>query len=250
MSSRSDLSQFSEDVLAAERARDDASESGDGEALLVRIRASADTRGAAHSLREIRRAKRRPIFWLAAALLLLAGVAAAAYRAGSERRLSDAHDVLTAPTASARAPEVATAVVAVPAAPSTEPAAQPERGEDVASSGKAITSPMQSAKSAADADTAREVSEEAELIARARALLDAGEPDAALRSLYLHERKFQQPRLSEEREILFVRALAATHRRTEARQRLVRFTKAYPSNRAIPSLEHAVEESTADGERD
>jgi hypothetical protein len=52
----------------------------------------------------------------------------------------------------------------------------------------------------------------------------------------LHERKFQRPRLSEEREILFVRALAARGHMVEARQRFVRFQKAYPASHAIASL--------------
>lgn len=101
-------------------------------------------------------------------------------------------------------------------------------------------SPARSAASSPPTAVAREgaldVSEEAELIARAHASLDAGATDETLRSLYLHERKFQHPRLSEEREILFVRTFAAAHRTTEARQRFARFTKAYPSSRAIPSL--------------
>jgi hypothetical protein len=42
--------------------------------------------------------------------------------------------------------------------------------------------------------------------------------------------------LSEQREILFVQALIAAHRTTEARQRFVRFAKAYPSSPAIATL--------------
>ncbi len=85
-------------------------------------------------------------------------------------------------------------------------------------------------------ETELEASEEAGLIARAGASLDAGATAEALRLLYLHERQFQHPRLSEDREILLVRTFAAANRTTEARQRFVRFTKAYPSSPAIPSL--------------
>jgi hypothetical protein len=253
---QSDISPRSQDFLEAERGRDDVIGSARADELLARVRATVDTRAKGRAPRGVTRlASRRFLLLAAAALLLIGGAALAAYRASSAPQVTAPASTNQAPsvgthatgTSESAAPPVAspaargdgvgipaTSVEDLPAVPSTVPRA----ATAFASGGGAPATNRPTAETEAGA---QETSDEAELIARARASLDAGATDAALRALYLHERQFQHPKLSEQREILFVQTFAAAHRMTEARQRFVRFKKAYPDSPSIPALARLVE---------
>ncbi len=73
------LSEMSQKLLAAEGARDDGGEIADPDALLCRIRETVLARSKSRSGGIVHLA-RRPMVWLAAALVLGAGAALAAYR--------------------------------------------------------------------------------------------------------------------------------------------------------------------------
>jgi len=242
---QSDISPRSHDLLEAERGRDDAIGSARADELLARVRATVDARAKARGprgVRGVRRlASRRIILLAAAALLLVGGVALAAYRASSHAQSAGSGPGGEAPTIATRA--AGTSGSAAPVASSAGPAvvgipAIPIEDLPTVPS----TAPPATNRPAVQAEAgALETSDEAELIARARASLAAGATDAALQSLYLHERQFQHPRLSEQREILFVQTFAAAHSAAEARLRFARFKKAYPDSPAIPSLARLVE---------
>lgn len=223
------LGEISKELLDAERARADGDESADADALLARIRASIGARATSRSRRGLRAA-----FLLAAALVLVAVASLAAYR-------------VTHPLPSPSSPtSVTTSAPKSEAAPSSViPAMVPSAPDTTFGTAAGTTSatlrPHVAASASASptsdaAVTEPEAAEEVALIARARAALAAGDTDPALHDLYLHERQFQHPKLSEEREILFVQALAAAHRPDEARKRFVRFEKAYPASSALSSL--------------
>jgi hypothetical protein len=249
---QSDISPRSHDLLEAERGRGDAIASARADQLLARVRATVDARAKARAPRGVRRlASRRILLLAAAALVLIGGVALAAYRASSHARGAGSGSGGEAPTmGSARAAGAAES--AAPVASSASPAGLgipavsvedlPTVPSPAAPAPAPAPAPPSTDRPAVQVEpSALENSDEAELIARVRASLTAGATDAALQSLYLHERQFQHPRLSEQREILFVQTFAAAHRAAEARQRFVRFKKAYPDSPAIPSLAHLVE---------
>lgn len=250
---QSDISQRSQDLLEAERGRDDTIGSERADELLARVRATVGASAKARAPRGVGRlATRRLVLLAAAALLLIAGAALAAYRASSSAPIARSGSAGEASSVGTRAvgtsesaapvsSSAATAEVGIRAVPvedlPTVPSSASPPSPAVANGGGAVTNGP-----ALDADAgALEASDEAELISRARASLEAGGTDVALQSLYLHERQFQHPRLSEQREILFVQTFALAHRQTEARQRFVRFKKAYPASPSISSLARLVE---------
>lgn len=74
------------------------------------------------------------------------------------------------------------------------------------------------------------------LIDRARAALARGDAAAAERAVGLHRSRFPEGQLSEEREAIAIRALRATGRAQEAKQREEDFVRAYPDSVFSPSL--------------
>ncbi len=70
----------------------------------------------------------------------------------------------------------------------------------------------------------------------ARTAIGRGEHVHALEALAAHEREFPRSRVAEEREVLFVRALAGSGRRDEARRRAARFREQYPESLFLPAL--------------
>lgn len=243
---QSEFSQRSRDLLEAERGRDESLPGARADALLARVRTSVDARAKARRQSGVRRlTSRRLLFLAAAALLLIGGAALAAYRAASSARSGGSGPPVQAPGIGGRAASPAESAAPVPSSTGPETTAIPAVAVgDLPPVAPATppSSPLAATRTLVDSEAgALEASDEAELITRARASLAAGATDAALQSLYLHERQFQHPKLSEQREILFVQTFAAAHRATEARQRFVRFKKAYANSPAIPALGRLVE---------
>lgn len=229
------LASRSQDLLMAERSRVDADETTDADALLARIRHTVVVKSLART--SSRRSRRFFLLAAAAALLLVAGLALAGY-------LRSRRPVPLVPPA---APSPAQGPTTLPEpAPRMPPESPPPAAAATAVGSAAVKRAAPPPPTASSVDDTRtmelDASEEAALIARAGDALAAGSAEDALRLLQLHERKFQHPRLTEQREVLFVRSLVAAQRTTEARQRFVRLTKAYPSSPETDSLQRLVGE--------
>lgn len=83
------------------------------------------------------------------------------------------------------------------------------------------------------------------ILERARTALARRRPQDALLALMEHERRFPNGAMREERDGLVVRALAASGRRKQARQRADRFRQDHPGSMLTPIVEDAV---TTEGE--
>jgi hypothetical protein len=70
----------------------------------------------------------------------------------------------------------------------------------------------------------------------ARTAIGRGEHNHALEALEAHERAYPRSRVAEEREVLFVRALAGSGRHEEARRRAASFRERYPESLFLPAL--------------
>ncbi|GAC1360477.1 MAG: hypothetical protein NVSMB47_13040 [Polyangiales bacterium] len=79
------------------------------------------------------------------------------------------------------------------------------------------------------------------LLEVARTALSRGDPLAALGSLVEHEKRFPRGQLSEEREALYVQALAQSGRRSEAKLRAERFRSRWPASMLLPVVDSASE---------
>lgn len=84
------------------------------------------------------------------------------------------------------------------------------------------------------------LAEERRLLESARAELAHGQTERALGFLEEHRRRFPSGRLSEERDALEVRSLAAGGRRDEARERADAFRARYPRSVLRPVVDRAV----------
>lgn len=115
-------------------------------------------------------------------------------------------------------PEVAASVTSV------QPSAHPSAAATGAISGK---------------DTA--LAAERSLLEIARSALAHGDSASALDALGKHQAQFPKGQLSEEREALYVQALAMAGRMTEAKQRAERFEKIWPKSMLLPAVQAAVE---------
>jgi hypothetical protein len=115
-------------------------------------------------------------------------------------------------------PELAASVT------SKQPSAPPSVSSTVASSTK---------------DTS--LAAERSLLEIARTALARGDSASALDALGKHQAQFPKGQLSEEREALYVQALAMAGRMTEAKQRADRFKKIWPGSMLLPVVESAVE---------
>jgi hypothetical protein len=115
-------------------------------------------------------------------------------------------------------------------------AAAPHPAE--ATSAAPSVSPTAPSASPATVDAALSV--ERTLIERARVALASGDAEAALRITAMHERRFPEGRLVEQRERLAVESLWKAGREEEARQRLGAFEKAHPQSLLLPDLRAAL----------
>jgi outer membrane protein assembly factor BamD (BamD/ComL family) len=81
-------------------------------------------------------------------------------------------------------------------------------------------------------EPARESSLRAErsALTRARAALQAGSASEALSILDTAAREIEKPVLGQEREVVYIQALAGAGRAAEARQRASRFLTAFPDS--------------------
>ena len=82
---------------------------------------------------------------------------------------------------------------------------------------------------------------ERSLLEIARSALARGDSASALDALGTHQAQFPNGQLSEEREALYVQALAMAGRTAEAKQRADRFRKTWPGSMLLPVVQAAVE---------
>jgi hypothetical protein len=146
-----------------------------------------------------------------------------------------------APRPAVSALVVASAPVARGAAPAEReaPRAAPERAPEPAI--KAPAPPRASADDPA-ADHDGGLAAERRLLDEAQRDLAAGNGAAALDALGRHAAEFPRGRLREEREGLWIRALARAGRLDEARARASRFRASFPGSLLLPSLEATIGE--------
>lgn len=140
----------------------------------------------------------------------------------------------TAPKLSA----VESAAPQVAAAPSTAPSA---RSAPAASEARAAPSASASAEPDAGApgrDT--DLASERALLEIARTAVGRGQAGAALDALARHAQQFPRGRLTEEREVLWIQALASSGRMGEARQRAQQFRRTFPRSMAMPAVDAVV----------
>jgi hypothetical protein len=105
-----------------------------------------------------------------------------------------------------------------------------------------VTSKQPSAQPSVSAGTSdTSLAAERSLLEIARTALARGDSASALDALGKHQAQFPQGQLSEEREALYVQALAMAGRTAEAKQRADRFRKTWPGSMLLPVVEAAVE---------
>jgi hypothetical protein len=125
----------------------------------------------------------------------------------------------------------------VPSANSAVQPAPPAAQSIVAASASASPAPAASA-SAGNKDT--DLTAERSLLERARSALARGNVNGAIEALGRHAAEHPRGRLSEERDAIWIQALAAAGRTGEARQRLARYRASYPRSFSLPALEAAL----------
>ena len=97
------------------------------------------------------------------------------------------------------------------------------------------------ASSPRSADDGRgDLTRERELLDAARAALTHGRPDEAIAAAERHARQWPRGYLVEEREAVWIQALAASGRRAEASGRAARFRRAFPGSVLRPAVDAAV----------
>ena len=169
----------------------------------------------------------RPVAWLASAFIaggfVGAGVHASIARPQASIVQVAAQAPLPVPPVAATAPAQAVAVVPVDSATASAP-------------GRAPTSSTRAHSPPRDVDLA----EERALLEVARTALARGQDEAALHSLEEHAARFPNGRLSEEREVLTVQALASSGRTADARDRAARFRHAFPQSILLPAVDAAL----------
>jgi hypothetical protein len=136
----------------------------------------------------------------------------------------------------APAPVHTTPAVLVPAAESGETTAPLPTAAAVTA--QASTPAVHAVPTQAPATTAPAPAlDEAALLQRARQLASS-DPDAALRLLDEHKRRFAHGMLSPEREVFAIELLRSLSRSDEAAQRLQAFRRSYPGSVYLNRLEH------------
>lgn len=88
-------------------------------------------------------------------------------------------------------------------------------------------------------DPASSLAEERALLEMGRSALARGQSADAVAAARKHERTFPRGKLTEEREVLMVQALAASGARDEAKARAARFAQSYPSSIFGPAVRAA-----------
>jgi hypothetical protein len=88
---------------------------------------------------------------------------------------------------------------------------------------------------------AADLSEERKILDDARAAFGRGDPEGAIAKARAHERRFPRGALSEEREALWVQALAQAGKGDEARARAAKFEQNYPDSMLLPSVKAAAQ---------
>lgn len=120
--------------------------------------------------------------------------------------------------------------------------AQPAASTDPPTAGHLASATPTVADSASPASKDLALSAERSLLERARSALARGNVNGALEALGRHTTEFPRGRLSEEREAIWIQALAAGGRTGEARQRLARYKASFPRSFSLPALEAALGE--------
>jgi hypothetical protein len=157
---------------------------------------------------------------------VVAGVAlgTVAYRAASSSPEPDVGRPATVAT------QVATPRAAMSAARPSIPLAALPLDTDAGTAEPAASQPIRANHAAPEsAPPAGTLNEEARLLKRAGSLIGP-DPAGALAAADEHGRRFPAGALSHERDVLAIRALLALGRTDEARQRLGRFERAFPSS--------------------
>lgn len=128
--------------------------------------------------------------------------------------------------------------LAVPVASAAAPVASPTRSVELPESPlRAPMSPEPSGQSHRALQSKPDsLSEELQLLSRARQADAHGDFTGVLATLAEHERSYPAGRLSEEREVLRVKALVALGRLDEARRAGARFARRFPRSVLVPKV--------------
>lgn len=148
--------------------------------------------------------------------------------------------VVDAPPVVARPPEPAPPEPAAPTArPDDLPAAPPVRAPGTPSARLAAPGASSAPATTRPQGDQSDLGAERALIDTARSALARGDAPSALASLEAHEKRHPNGQLGEERDALFVQALALAGRKQDAVERAARFRLAYPASVFLPSVDAA-----------
>lgn len=151
--------------------------------------------------------------------------------------VSPAESVQNTPVASAE----------VRAVPEQHAALRTLESAALASSPADSTAAAPSALPSSKVGPARDLSAERVLLDGARAALGRGDPAAAVVAARTHEQRFPRGALAEEREALYVQALAQSGKMPEARARAARFKQNYPDSMLLPAVTAATDKASEKG---
>jgi hypothetical protein len=192
--------------------------------------------------------------WVVAAIaFVLGGAAGAGLHAYARKPLPPAPVQVTTVVVERRieVPAAASATVSLTGAPTGVPSpaegTPPPIGTASPSPVAATVSPAaQSGAAAAKPGSAGSTTDtalaaERSLLEVARTALSRGDTASALASLDEHVKKFPGGQLTEEREALYVQALARAGRLDEAKARAAKFAKRFPQSMLLPVVEAATE---------
>ncbi len=181
--------------------------------------------------------------FLATAALLVGGAAGALVRdavgpSQSVHSTSVASATALVPPSPVTAPPSANvSATTAPSATELAPTASARRTAVSASDSVAGTSSARPASSEPDPSTAADP--ERAWIDRAQAAIARGQGAGALEALMAHESRYPAGRLTEEREALFVQALAQTGHAADAKSRAAAFEKRFPHSLYLPQVQRA-----------
>jgi len=179
------------------------------------------------------------------AVAVSGGVAAVVHSSGS----SPARERVVAAHVAPPAPVPAPGPVAAPATKADAPrAADPPSAVPPPAPRSAVLAPPPApavgrqvpgapgAPGADDPPRRRELAEERALLDPARAALARGDAVSALAATRVHEQRFAEGALTEEREAIGIQALVLEGRLVEARARAVRFAETHPGSLVLPAI--------------
>jgi hypothetical protein len=113
-------------------------------------------------------------------------------------------------------------------------------GDDAGAPEVAAPAPRAFASASASAGRDGSLGAERLLLDEAQHAVSQGHSAAAFAALERHVAEFPRGRMSEEREAIWIRALAGAGRIDEARERAARFRRGYPRSMLVPALESIV----------